>query len=79
MRRVSRHCLFDEPRAESGESKAKAVAAGDMSEPSALAGGLNVDNSNDEIQTVTDAEDLVGEDAKLGMVAARVSEVRFQF
>ena len=62
-----------ESRVESGESKAKAVAAGEMSEPSALAGGSNADNSNDDIQTVTDAEDLVGEDAKLGMVAARVS------
>jgi hypothetical protein len=27
----------------------------------------------DAIQTVTDSEDLVGEDAKLGTVAARVS------
>ena len=62
-----------ESRVESGDSKAKAVAAGETSEPSALAGGLNADNSNDDIQTVTDAEDLVGEDAKLGMVAARVS------
>jgi 5-methyltetrahydrofolate--homocysteine methyltransferase len=48
--------------------KAKSAVAGEMSEPSALAGGLD-----DAIQTVTDAEDLVGEDAKLGMVAARVS------
>jgi 5-methyltetrahydrofolate--homocysteine methyltransferase len=29
--------------------------------------------ASDDIQTVTDAEDLVGEDAKLGTVAARVS------
>ena len=48
--------------------KAKSAAVGEMSEPSAVA-----DDLTDEIQTVTDAEDLVGEDAKLGMVAARVS------
>ena len=30
--------------------------------------------SNESIQTVEDAEDLVGEDAKLGMAAARVSQ-----
>jgi 5-methyltetrahydrofolate--homocysteine methyltransferase len=57
-----------ESRVESRESKAKAVAAGDMSEPSAVADGLS-----DSIQTVTDSEDLVGEDAKLGTQAARVS------
>jgi 5-methyltetrahydrofolate--homocysteine methyltransferase len=33
-------------------------------------------SANDQIQTVTDAEDLVGEDAKLGTVAARVSTRR---
>ncbi len=49
--------------------KAKSAAVGEMSEPSAVADGLT-----DSIQTVTDAEDLVGEDAKLGMVAARVSQ-----
>ena len=38
------------------------------SEPGAVATGLD-----DEIVTVTDAEDLVGEDAKLGTAAARVS------
>jgi 5-methyltetrahydrofolate--homocysteine methyltransferase len=43
---------------ESGESKAKKAAAGADSE---------------SIATVTDAEDLVGEDAKLGKAAARVS------
>jgi len=43
---------------ESGESKAKKVAAG---------------AENEIIATVTDAEDLVGEDAKLGKAAARVS------
>ncbi len=47
--------------------KAKA-AASSGSEP-----GTVVTASTNEIQTVTDAEDLVGEDAKLGAVAARVS------
>ena len=60
---------------ESRESKAKAAAANGngKSEPPAAAGGLDADNLNDSIQTVTDAEDLVGEDAKLGKQAARVS------
>jgi len=48
--------------------KAEAAAAGAASVPPALAGG-----EADEIVTVTDAEDLVGEDAKLGVEAARVS------
>jgi 5-methyltetrahydrofolate--homocysteine methyltransferase len=52
-----------ELRVESAESKAKSAVAGNgKSVPSDL-----------EIQTVEDAEDLVGEDAKLGKVAARVS------
>ena len=60
-----------ESRVESRESEqAKSVAVGDRSVPSVVAGGLN----DDAIQTVTDSEDLVGEDAKLGMVAARVSQ-----
>jgi len=50
------------------KEKAKSAAAGEMSAPPALAGGLD-----DAIQTVSDAEDLVGEDAKLGTQAARVS------
>lgn len=54
--------------------KARSAVAGKMSEPSALAGGANVAGSYDQIQTVNDSEDLVGEDAKLGMVAARVSQ-----
>ena len=57
-----------ESRVESGESKAKSAAANGRSEPSAVADGLT-----DAIQTVTDSEDLVGEDAKLGTQAARVS------
>jgi len=46
-----------ESEVQSAESKAKAVSVG----------------SNEIIQTVEDAEDLVGEDAKLGTKAARVS------
>ena len=46
----------------------KAATAANGSEPPAIAGGLT-----DQIETVTDAEDLVGEDAKLGKAAARVS------
>jgi 5-methyltetrahydrofolate--homocysteine methyltransferase len=46
----------------------KAVAGNGKSEPPALAGGLDA-----TIETVSDAEDLVGEDAKLGKQAARVS------
>ena len=57
-----------ESKVESGESKAKSAAANGRSEPSAVADGLT-----DAIQTVTDSEDLVGEDAKLGTQAARVS------
>ena len=66
-----------ESRVESGESKAAtasngsepgAVATGFLSEPPVLAGGVD-----DSIATVSDAEDLVGEDAKLGTAAARVS------
>jgi 5-methyltetrahydrofolate--homocysteine methyltransferase len=50
----------------------KAKAAGNGSEPGAAATGFNPE-STDDIQTVEDAEDLVGEDAKLGKMAARVS------
>ncbi len=57
-----------ESRVESQESKAKGATVGNGSEPPAAAGGLN-----NTIETVTDAEDLVGEDAKLGKQAARVS------
>ncbi|MGI8409470.1 MAG: methionine synthase, partial [Pyrinomonadaceae bacterium] len=54
--------------------KSKVAAAGNGSEPPALAGGLYAANSNvDAIETLTDSEDLVGEDAKLGKRAARVS------
>jgi 5-methyltetrahydrofolate--homocysteine methyltransferase len=52
-------------------SKSQVAAAGGengKSVPSASAGG-----SDDSIETVTDSEDLVGEDAKLGKIAARVS------
>ncbi len=62
-------------RLESNESeKAKSAAAGELSEPSAIADGLSDDSLNANlIETVMDAEDLVGEDAKLGKQAARVS------
>ncbi len=49
-------------------SKFQVAGAGNGSEPPALLGGVETD-----IVTVTDAEDLVGEDAKLGTEAARVS------
>ncbi|MEO5858944.1 MAG: methionine synthase [Pyrinomonadaceae bacterium] len=48
--------------------KSKVAAAGALSVPPALAGGFS-----EGIDTVADAEDLVGEDAKLGVEAARVS------
>ncbi|MGI8788334.1 MAG: methionine synthase [Pyrinomonadaceae bacterium] len=48
--------------------KSKVAAVGELSEPPALAGELDA-----TIETVSDAEDLVGEDAKLGKQAARVS------
>jgi 5-methyltetrahydrofolate--homocysteine methyltransferase len=48
--------------------KAEAAAAGAPSVPPAVAG-----EEVDEVVTVSDAEDLVGEDAKLGVEAARVS------
>ncbi len=47
---------------------AKTAVAGNGSEPPALAGGVA-----GAIETVADSEDLVGEDAKLGRAAARVS------
>lgn len=47
------------------EDKARAATAGNGKQTDAVGA--------DEIQTVMDAEDLVGEDAKLGSVAARVS------
>jgi 5-methyltetrahydrofolate--homocysteine methyltransferase len=53
-----------ESEVESQESKTKA----------AVAGGLNAAKSDENaIETVSDNEDLVGEDAKLGTKAARVS------
>jgi 5-methyltetrahydrofolate--homocysteine methyltransferase len=58
-----------ESRVESLESKA---ATANGSEPGAIATGSNGEQES-SIATVTDAEDLVGEDAKLGTAAARVS------
>ncbi|MDQ3710622.1 MAG: methionine synthase, partial [Acidobacteriota bacterium] len=59
---------------ELGESKAKSASAtnGNRSEPSVVADGLKAAD-NQLIETVTDSEDLIGEDAKLGTVATRVS------
>ncbi len=54
-----------EGRMQNAESKAAAVNG---SGPRPVAGGLI-----ESIETVSDSEDLVGEDAKLGTVAARVS------
>src|SRR5205085_2245187 len=48
--------------------RSKTVAVGDGSVPETEATG-----ANDAVETVIDAEDLVGEDAKLGAIAARVS------
>jgi 5-methyltetrahydrofolate--homocysteine methyltransferase len=53
--------------AESGDRKAKAAAAGSVLDAEIIEDG------NAAIETITDAEDLVGEDAKLGKAAARVS------
>ncbi|MEP6903159.1 MAG: vitamin B12 dependent-methionine synthase activation domain-containing protein, partial [Actinomycetota bacterium] len=49
--------------------KSKVVAAGNGKSVAST----SADASNDTIETVEDAEDLVGEDAKLGKQAARVS------
>jgi Methionine synthase I, cobalamin-binding domain len=48
--------------------QSKVAAAGNGAEPVAIAYA-----SDEAVETVTDAEDLVGEDAKLGTAAARVS------
>ncbi len=56
------------------EEKAKtATATNGKSEPSAVADGSDSDDDN-SFETVQDEEDLVGEDAKLGKVAARVNQ-----
>ncbi len=52
--------------------KSKVAAAGNGAESFAAVSESNAAD-DDAIQTVTDAEDLVGEDAKLGTQAARVS------
>jgi 5-methyltetrahydrofolate--homocysteine methyltransferase len=43
------------------------------------ADSLSASEDDDVIQTVVDTEDLVGEDAKLGMVAARVNQTKTVF
>jgi len=62
------------------KTKAAASGNGSRSEPPASAGrpassepGAIAAGSTDNIETVEDVEDLVGEDAKLGKVATRVS------
>jgi 5-methyltetrahydrofolate--homocysteine methyltransferase len=50
------------------KAETRAAAAGAEAEPSLIG-----DDQDEAIATVTDAEDLVGEDAKLGKQAARVS------
>ncbi len=55
-------------KAEGGRQKAEAAAAGSRAETRPL-GSV----SDAPIETISDAEDLVGEDAKLGVEAARVS------
>ena len=52
--------------------KSKVAAAGGSAESFGTVGESNAAD-DDSIQTVTDVEDLVGEDAKLGTQAARVS------
>ncbi|MEO6656382.1 MAG: methionine synthase, partial [Pyrinomonadaceae bacterium] len=52
--------------------KAKFAAAKGL-EPGAIATGSKDDEQISSIETISDAEDLVGEDAKLGKAAARVS------
>jgi 5-methyltetrahydrofolate--homocysteine methyltransferase len=59
--------LTSDTESKAQSQKSKVAAAGAKAETRAVA-GVPV-----EIQTVGDAEDLVGEDAKLGAVAARVS------
>lgn len=60
--------LTQREQSEVPSSKSQVATAGNGSEPRAVATG-----SDDDIQTVSDDEDLVGEDAKLGKQAARVS------
>ncbi len=54
-----------------GKDEAETKRRGDAEKAKAATEG-----SDDVIQTVVDAEDLVGEDAKLGMVAARVNQTK---
>lgn len=55
------------------QKDAEKVRRGDAEKAKSAAANANSVLDADTIETVTDAEDLVGEDAKLGMVAARVS------
>jgi 5-methyltetrahydrofolate--homocysteine methyltransferase len=65
------HAMDELTNGQSSEAespKSKVAAAGVLSEPGAVSTGSNL-----PIDTVADGEDLVGEDAKLGKAAARVS------
>ncbi len=59
-----------ESKVESGEPKAKVATAGSAGILPAISAKRE---NNDTIETIEDTEDLVGEDAKLGKAAARVS------
>ena len=67
------HAMDELTSLESGvESLESKAAAANGSEPGAIATGSN-GSEGLTIETIMDAEDLVGEDAKLGKAAARVS------
>jgi 5-methyltetrahydrofolate--homocysteine methyltransferase len=62
-----------EPQSRGDAEKAMEAAAGTLSEPGALATGFDRDAVDAGGPPAVQSEDLVGEDAKLGAVAARVS------
>ncbi len=64
--------LLTNKESKAENSKSKVAAAGNGADSFASVTESNAAD-DDAIQTVTDAEDLVGEDAKLGTQAARVS------
>lgn len=62
------HAMDELTNPEAVERNAESKAAAAFASPSGAVG-----DSDDTVETVTDVEDLVGEDAKLGQEAARVS------
>ncbi|MGI8668414.1 MAG: methionine synthase, partial [Aridibacter sp.] len=64
---------MDELTAKDAKEKAAVAGNGEARNAGSLPASSPSDEENDDIQTVTDEEDLVGEDAKLGKQAARVS------